>query len=109
MRLRSRSWLLPVWVLMTGAHVRGAGPLFNIMDYGARNDGAAPSTESIRSAIQAAKAAGKYVSGPIELVSNLVLHLEAGAIVQFPAARLPRSAEHTSELQSPMYLVCRLL
>src|SRR5437762_10292405 len=25
------------------------------------------------------------------------------------AARKPRSEEHTSELQSPMYLVCRLL
>src|ERR1017187_6021264 len=27
----------------------------------------------------------------------------------FPHAALPRSEEHTSELQSPMYLVCRLL
>src|SRR5437762_7750099 len=26
-----------------------------------------------------------------------------------PAKKLPRSEEHTSELQSPMYLVCRLL
>src|SRR5437879_11317151 len=26
-----------------------------------------------------------------------------------PANRYPRSEEHTSELQSPMYLVCRLL
>jgi polygalacturonase len=109
MRLRSRSWLLPVWVLMTGAHVRGAGPLFNIMDYGARNDGAAPSTEAIRSAIQAAKTAGggtvyipagKYVSGPIELVSNLVLHLEAGAIVQFPAVRLPYTKGRTQGIET---------
>src|SRR5437762_12896282 len=28
---------------------------------------------------------------------------------QFLAAHLSRSEEHTSELQSPMYLVCRLL
>src|SRR5437762_3605946 len=28
---------------------------------------------------------------------------------QFSAGRLARSEEHTSELQSPMYLVCRLL
>src|SRR5437763_3948110 len=27
----------------------------------------------------------------------------------WPFARRPRSEEHTSELQSPMYLVCRLL
>src|SRR5690348_17744966 len=26
-----------------------------------------------------------------------------------PASRLPRSEEHTSELQSPVHLVCRLL
>src|SRR5437762_6141291 len=26
-----------------------------------------------------------------------------------PEKRVPRSEEHTSELQSPMYLVCRLL
>src|SRR5437879_4854268 len=26
-----------------------------------------------------------------------------------PGGRTPRSEEHTSELQSPMYLVCRLL
>src|SRR5437762_7040122 len=31
----------------------------------------------------------------------------AGA--QFTAWIIPRSEEHTSELQSPMYLVCRLL
>src|SRR5436189_3748811 len=38
------------------------------------------------------------------------------AMVDFPlplpptsATRCPRSEEHTSELQSPMYLVCRLL
>lgn len=84
--------------LLIGAHAWGAGPFFNILDYGARNDGSAPATEAIRSAIQAAKAAGggtvyipagKYVSGPIELVSNLVLHIEAGATVRFPATRLP--------------------
>jgi polygalacturonase len=78
----------------------GAGP-FNILDYGARNDGSSPATEAIRSAIQAAKAAGggtvyipagRYVSGPIELVSNLVLHIDAGATLRFPATRLPFTA-----------------
>ena len=33
--------------------------------------------------------AGKYITGPIELISNLVLHLEPGAIVSFPAMKLP--------------------
>ena len=74
----------------------GAGPWFNIVDYGARNDGSASATAAIRSAIQAAKAAGggtvyvpagRYVTGPIELVSNLVLEIDAGAVLQFPASR----------------------
>ena len=76
----------------------GSRTVFNILDYGAHSDGSAPSTEAIRSAIQAVKAAGggtlyfpagNYVTGPIELVSNLVLHIDAGATLRFPAAKLP--------------------
>jgi len=98
MSLFSGSRLLPAVYLMIGATAWSAGPWFNVLDYGARNDGSASATEAIRSAVQAAKAAGggtvyipagKYVSGPIELVSNLVLHIEAGATLQFPATRLP--------------------
>jgi len=67
---------------------------FNVMDFGAKSDGSAPSTEAINKAIQAcAKAgggtvyipAGNYVSGHIELVSNLVLHIDAGANIRFLA------------------------
>jgi polygalacturonase len=85
-------------LLLLAAPAWSAGPFFNILDYGARNDGSAPATEAVRSAIQAAKAAGggtvlipagNYISGPIELVSNLTLHIGAGATVRFPAARLP--------------------
>lgn len=77
---------------------RGAGAVFDVMKFGAHNDGSVPATESIRLAIQAAKAAGggtvvipagNYTCGPIELVSNLVLRIEAGAVLRFPAARLP--------------------
>ena len=109
MRLSLRSRLLPVAVLLIGANAWGAGPLFNVLDYGARPDGAAPSTEAFRSAIQAAQAAGggtvyvpagKYVSGPIELVSNLVLHIEAGATVQFPAMRLPYTKGRTQGIET---------
>src|SRR5437764_5818213 len=32
-----------------------------------------------------------------------------GSLTHFECVREPRSEEHTSELQSPMYLVCRLL
>ncbi|MGA2267397.1 MAG: glycoside hydrolase family 28 protein [Bryobacteraceae bacterium] len=96
MNLSSRSRLLPALVLLAGANAWGAGPWFNILDYGARNDGSASATAAIRSAIQAAKAAGggtvfvpagKYVTGPIELVSNLVLEIDAGAVLRFEASR----------------------
>jgi polygalacturonase len=93
-----RNRLLPALLLLTGANAWGAGPVFNILDYGARNDGSASATAAIRSAIQAAKAAGggtvfvpagKYVTGPIELVSNLVLHIDAGATLWFQASSEP--------------------
>jgi polygalacturonase len=73
-------------------------PVFNILDYGARKDGSAPATQAFRQAIQAAKAAGggtiyvppgKYTSGPIELFSNMILDVDAGAVVEFPVAPLP--------------------
>jgi hypothetical protein len=98
MRLFSRSWVLPALYLLIGANAWSAAPVFNVLEYGAHNDGSAPATEAIRSAIQAAKGAGggtvyfpagNYVTGPIELVSNLVLHVDAGATLRFPAARLP--------------------
>jgi polygalacturonase len=85
-------------LFLVGVGAGHAAPAFNVLDFGAKNDGSAPSTEAFRSAIQAAKAAGggtvfvpagKYVTGPIELVSNLVLDLDAGAVLQFPATRLP--------------------
>jgi hypothetical protein len=89
-----------VLLLLFAAHAwsTSPGPCFNILDYGAHRDGSASSTEAIHSAIQAAQAAGggtvyvpagNYLTGPIELVSNLVLQVEAGATLRFPAARLP--------------------
>jgi polygalacturonase len=71
-------------------------PFFNVLDYGAKNDGSAPATEAFRQAIQAAASAGggtvwvpagNYVSGPIRLVSNLRLEIDAGAVVRFVADR----------------------
>src|SRR5215471_15154291 len=93
--IRMRRLLLGLFAALAAP---AATPVFNILDYGARNDASTPATEAIRSAIQAAKAAGggtvvipagNYTSGPIELVSNLTLHIDAGATVKFPAQRLP--------------------
>jgi polygalacturonase len=69
---------------------------FNVIDYGAKRDASASSTAAFRAAIQAcAKAgggtvfipAGQYVSGAIELVSHMTLHIDAGARIRFSANR----------------------
>ena len=51
--------------------------------------------------------AGQYVTGPIELVSNLVLNVDAGATVRFPAERLPftRGREQGIECLTPVPLI----
>jgi polygalacturonase len=80
----------------TPAHMQKG--VFNLLDYGAKNDGSADATAAFKAAIQAARQAGggtvfvpagQYISGPIEMVSNLTLNLDAGAIVKFPAQMLP--------------------
>lgn len=80
------------------ATIRAASPILDVADYGALRDGSAPATAAVRAAIRAAEAAGggtvvfpagRYLCGPIELASNLTLDLEAGAVLRFPATRLP--------------------
>ena len=72
--------------------------LFNIVDYGAKNDGSELATDAFRKAIEAAKAAGggtvyvppgHYKSGPIELFSNMTLDVDSGATIEFPVAAIP--------------------
>lgn len=69
---------------------------FNVVDYGAIGDGKTMNTESIAKAIAAcAKAgggqvvipAGIWLTGPIQLKSNLNLHVEKGAMVIFSSNR----------------------
>jgi hypothetical protein len=93
-----------------------ATPVFNVLDYGARPDGSTNSAGAFRAAIQAAKAAGggtvfvpagNYVTGPIELASDLVLHIDAGATLKFPATRLPftRGRQQGIECLTPVPLI----
>ena len=65
-----------------------------LSDFGASNDGSALCTESFAKAIdQLYKAGGGHLvvprgvwlTGPIELRSNIDLHLESGAVIQFAA------------------------
>jgi polygalacturonase len=79
-------------LFLFAASLAAAPGNFNVLDYGAKNDGSANATTSIRNAIQAcAKAgggtvyfpAGTYDTGAIQLVSNLTLSIEAGATLRF--------------------------
>src|SRR5437762_5884586 len=45
---------------------------------------------------------------PINIISSFLTDA-LSCIIYFFSIQAPRSEEHTSELQSPMYLVCRLL
>jgi hypothetical protein len=88
--------LLAAAFFLIGVNAWSAGSVFNITDYGAKNDGSASASGAFRSAIQAAKAAGggtvhvppgKYNTGPIQMISNLTLNIDAGATLNFVADR----------------------
>jgi polygalacturonase len=85
-------------------------PWFNILDYGAKNDGSVDASAAFKAAIEAAHKtgggtvfvpAGHYVSGPIEMVSNLTLDFDAGAIVNFPARMLPFTPGRQQGVETP--------
>lgn len=68
---------------------------FNIKDYGATEGGNEKVTEAIKSAIEDCAnngggkvviPAGKWLTGPIHLKSNINLHIEEGAVVEFSQA-----------------------
>ncbi|KAA5540895.1 glycoside hydrolase family 28 protein [Adhaeribacter rhizoryzae] len=65
---------------------------YNVLDYGAKNNGSKIATEAIKKAIAAASAkgggtiyfpAGEYLTGPIHLKSNITIFIDAGAHVKF--------------------------
>src|SRR5437762_7218348 len=49
------------------------------------------------------------ISSSCSSPSSSVITSRRLPLVSLPKLTVPRSEEHTSELQSPMYLVCRLL
>jgi polygalacturonase len=94
-KLLPAAWLFCL-AIPAAAQEPAVSQFFNILDYGAKRDGSASSTAAIRSAIQACAKrgggtvfvpAGQYVSGAIEMVSNMTLHIDAGAVIRFAANR----------------------
>ena len=90
--------------------------VFNIVDYGARNDASAPATGAFKRAIAALQRAGggtiyvppgKYTTGPIAFVSNMTLEIDAGAVVEFPATMLPftKGRQQGVETLTPVPLI----
>jgi polygalacturonase len=105
-------------ILAPGQPVPDPRPFFNVLDYGAKRDASASSTAAFRSAIQAcAKAgggtvfvpAGHYVSGAIEMVSNMTLYIDAGAVIRFVANReeypMVQSRFEGVETQAPAAMI----
>ena len=65
---------------------------YNVIKYGAKNDSSKIATKAIAAAIDAASKkgggtiffpAGKYLTGPIHLKSNITIHIDAGAELHF--------------------------
>jgi len=84
------------------------GMYFNVLDYGALNNGKEDAAIGINAAIQAAKVAGggtvyipagNYTCGPIELVSNLNLCISEGALLKFPVQNLPYVKGKNQEIE----------
>ena len=107
---------LLILFIVINLHPQSKSPFFNVLDYGAVNDSSKPATNGINAAIQAAEAAGGgtvyipagyYICGPIKLVSNLELYIEAGAVLRFPAQNLPyqKGRNQSIECLTPVPLI----
>ena len=101
----------PTWgqAPSTGSTMVGTkGVFFNVLDYGALNDGTEFGSDGINAAIQAADSkgggtvyipAGEYICKPIKLVSNLILYIDAGAVLRFPAQNVPFSKGRNQDIE----------
>ncbi|MDP4208611.1 MAG: glycoside hydrolase family 28 protein [Bacteroidota bacterium] len=76
----------------TGISSSISAQAYNVKDFGAKNDGIQKNTEAIKKAIDAAVKggggtvyfpAGTFLTGPIELKSNISILLDAGAVIKF--------------------------
>src|SRR3954469_250160 len=84
--------LLVGFVMSFVVHTANAQQYYNVLTYGAKNDSSKMATASIQKAIAAASKAGggtvyfpagKYLTGPIHLKSNITIFIDAGAVINF--------------------------
>ena len=83
--------LLPLLLATARAPPAAAQEVFNVLEYGAKGDGATSDTAAIRAAAAALEAAGggtllfparrRYLTGAFNLSSHTVLRLEANAVI----------------------------
>src|SRR5256885_11846255 len=95
-----RSTLFPYTTLF-----RSLSPLLDVADQAARGARAAPHPAATLGAVVRRPPPARHVPHGV-LVGLLHAHVRAGRGERHPRVR---SEEHTSELQSPCNLVCRLL
>lgn len=86
-----RSAIAGLVLVFAGAGAQ-AQHYYNVLKYGAKNDSSKIVTEAVKKAIDAASKAGggtvyfpagKYLTGPIHLKSNITIYIEAGAELHF--------------------------
>ena len=81
---------------VTASNIHRTGPIYNIKSYGAIDDGKALNIDAFAKAIADCKKAGggivevpagRYLTGPINMVDNMTLQVDAGAFILFDPDR----------------------
>lgn len=84
--------LLICFITIMSAKSQAQQQYYNVLTYGAKNDSSKIATAAIEKAIVAASKAGggtvyfpagKYLTGPIHLKSNITIFIDAGAVLNF--------------------------